>query len=122
MDNSKLRLYAYNKCSTCRNAAKWLRARDFAFEVQDIVEHPPDMNDLIHWVVAEGVPLKKFLNTSGQLYRELNLKEQLPRLTQDDILALLTSLGKLLKRPLLTDGKKVLVGFNEEEWAATLLK
>ncbi len=121
LDRSKLTLYAYKKCSTCQKALKWLKEQGIAFEERDIYEYPPEMNYFYHWIEEEHVPVKKFLNISGQKYRDFKMKDRLPRMTEDEVVALMSSHGKLVKRPLLSDGKKVLVGFKEDEWRKALL-
>ena len=121
MDHTKLKIYAYKNCSTCRKAVAWLKEHDIPFEEQDIYEYPPATASFFHWIDERNIPLKKFLNTSGEKYREFNIKERLPDLTEDEVVALLASHGKLVKRPLLTDGDEVLIGFKEAEWAEVLL-
>ncbi len=121
MDRSKLILYAYAKCSTCQKAVKWLKDHGLAFEERDIYEHPPETKYFYHWIEEENVPVKKFLNSSGQKYRDFKMKDRLPGMTVDEVVALLSSHGKLVKRPILSDGHKVLVGYQEAEWSKALL-
>ncbi len=111
----------YPKCSTCQKARKWLEAHEIAFEERHIVEQNPNADELKTWQAASGLPLRRFFNTSGMKYRELNLKDKLPDMTEDEQLALLATDGMLVKRPLLILGDRVLVGFKEAEWAQALL-
>lgn len=111
----------YPKCSTCQKARKWLEAHEIAFEERHIVEQNPNADELKTWQTASGLPLRRFFNTSGMKYRELNLKDKLPDMTEDEQLALLATDGMLVKRPLLILGDRVLVGFKEAEWAQALL-
>ena len=104
----------YPKCSTCRKAQKWLDEHDVDYDIRDLAE-------LELWHQASGLPLKKFFNTSGQLYRSLELSKKLPGMSDAEQYALLASDGMLVKRPILiTDDNKVLVGFKEDQWAETL--
>ncbi len=121
MERSELKLYAYKNCSTCQKAKKWLIAHGIAFIEQDILEYPPASKYFYHWLDEQNIPLKKFYNTSGEKYRELNMKERVNSMTEEEQVALLVSHGKLVKRPILTDGNQVLIGFKEEEWASVLL-
>ena len=109
-------LYSYNKCSTCRNALKFLEAANIDADVKDIVETPPTKTDLKKMLKFQG-EIKKLFNTSGILYREMKLKEKLPSLSQDDALRLLSEHGKLVKRPFFLSEDHGLVGFKKEEWA-----
>ena len=111
----------YPKCSTCRKAQKWLDEHDVDYEIRDIKTENPDLAELELWHQASGLPLKKFFNTSGQLYRSLGLAQKLPEMSDAEQYALLASDGMLVKRPILvTDDNKVLVGFKEDQWAETL--
>ena len=111
----------YPKCSTCRKAQKWLDEHDVDYDIRDIKTDNPDLAELELWHQASGLPLKKFFNTSGQLYRSLELSKQLPGMSDAEQYALLASDGMLVKRPILiTDDNKVLVGFKEDQWAETL--
>ena len=111
----------YPKCSTCRKAQKWLDEHDVDYDIRDIKTDNPDLAELELWHQASGLPLKKFFNTSGQLYRSLELSKKLPGMSDAEQYALLASDGMLVKRPILiTDDKKVLVGFKEDQWAETL--
>jgi arsenate reductase len=111
------RVYAYDKCGTCRNALKWLVSEGIAVEVIPIVEQPPAEAELREWIAGAGKPLSKWFNTSGELYRQMNLKTKLPTMSEDDQIQLLAAHGKLLKRPIVTDGKRTTVGFQEAEFA-----
>ena len=106
----------YAKCSTCVKAKKWLEANDIVYEDRPIVEQPPTIEELKQWVAKSGLPLKKFFNTSGLVYKSLNLKEKLPSMTDEEQYAILASVGKLVKRPIVVQDDLVLVGFKEEEW------
>lgn len=111
----------YPKCSTCRKAQKWLDEHDMDYDIRDIKTDNPDLAELELWHQASGLPLKKFFNTSGQLYRSLELSKKLPEMSDAEQYALLASDGMLVKRPILvTDDNKVLVGFKEDQWAETL--
>ena len=111
----------YPKCSTCRKAQKWLDEHDVDYDIRDIKTDNPDLAELELWHQASGLPLKKFFNTSGQLYRSLELSKKLPGMSDAEQYALLASDGILVKRPILvTDDNKVLVGFKEDQWAETL--
>lgn len=111
----------YPKCSTCRKAQKWLDEHDVDYDIRDIKTENPDLAELELWHQASGLPLKKFFNTSGQLYRSLELSKKLPGMSDAEQYALLASDGMLVKRPILvTDDNKVLIGFKEDQWAETL--
>lgn len=111
----------YPKCSTCRKAQKWLDEHDMDYDIRDIKTDNPDLAELELWHQASGLPLKKFFNTSGQLYRSMELSKKLPGMSDAEQYALLASDGMLVKRPILiTDDNKVLVGFKEDQWAETL--
>ena len=114
-------LLCYPKCSTCRKAEKWLEAHKIAPEYRDIKEQNPTCEELREWVGRSGLPLKKFFNTSGQSYRALGLRDRLPGLDRGEQLALLAGDGMLVKRPILVDGDRVLVGFQEAGWSEALL-
>ena len=106
----------YPKCSTCKKARKWLEENGIAFEERDIKEENPARKELVKWHKQSGLPLRKFFNTSGMLYRELQLKDKLPNMTEDEMYDLLASDGMLVKRPLLITDDAVLVGFKQAEW------
>ena len=110
----------YPKCSTCQKAKKWLEDNHIAYEQRDIKLQNPTEQELRAWHTASGLPLKRFFNTSGLQYKGLGLKEKLPEMTEDEQYALLSSDGMLVKRPLLIDGERGLVGFREADWTALL--
>jgi len=114
--------YWYPKCGTCRNAKKWLDEHQVAYEAVHIVESPPSREELEQLYRKSGMELKKFFNTSGQKYRELGMKDRMKSATEEELLDLLASDGMLLKRPILTDGQNVTVGFKEEEFENRWLK
>ena len=110
----------YPKCTTCKKAQKWLDDNGFDYELRDIKENKPTRDELGEWHNISGMPLKKFFNTSGLLYRSLELKDKLGTMSDDEQLDLLATDGMLVKRPILVDGDIVLVGFRENEWEAHL--
>ena len=110
----------YPKCSTCVKAKNWLESHEKTFESRDIKTENPTADELRLWYQKSGLPLKKFFNTSGILYREMELKDKLPTMSEEDQLTLLASDGMLVKRPIVVDGDTVLVGFREKEWEAAL--
>ena len=109
-------LVHYKKCSTCQKAKKWLEEHGFEFTERDIKEQNPTKEELKEWHVKSGMPLKKFFNTSGMLYREMHLKDKLPDMTEEEQYELLASDGMLVKRPVLVTDTTVLTGFREKEW------
>ena len=111
----------YPKCSTCRKAQKWLDEHDVDYDIRDIKTDNPDLAELELWHQASGLPLKKFFNTSGQLYRSLELSKKLPGMSDAEQYALLASDGMLVKRPLLLADDFVLPGFKPAEWEKALL-
>lgn len=106
----------YRKCSTCIKALNWLEKNNIQFEERPIKEENPTYEELKIWHQMSGMPLKKFFNTSGLMYKELKLKDKLPTMSEDEMLKLLATNGMLVKRPLLVVNDKVLVGFKEAEW------
>ena len=110
----------YPKCSTCKKAQNWLDAHGISYEIRHIVENNPTYEELKHWHESSGLPLKKFFNTSGMLYKEQHLKDKLPTMSEEEQLKLLAMNGMLVKRPLLIDGVHILTGFREKEWQETL--
>lgn len=112
----------YEKCTTCKKAQKWLDDSGIAYDLRPIKEHNPTADELRAWHAASGLPLKRFFNTSGQLYRGMELSKKLPGMSGDEQLALLATDGMLVKRPLFVDGDTVLVGFKEADWAEKLKK
>lgn len=110
----------YPKCTTCQKAQKWLEENNIPYEIRNIKADRPSAEELELWQRMSGKPLKGFFNTSGLLYRAMNLKDRLPLMSRDEMLALLASDGMLVKRPLLIADSRVLVGFREPEWAGLL--
>lgn len=110
----------YPKCSTCQKAKKWLNEQKIEHTERHIVENQPSYDELKKWLEKSGLPLKKFFNTSGLLYKEMQLKDKLPAMSEEDQLKLLATNGMLVKRPLVITGDTVLVGFKEAEWKETL--
>lgn len=106
----------YPACGTCQKAKKWLTEQGIEFSARHIVEDAPTADELKAWLTLSGLPMKKFFNTSGVLYKELGLKDKLPAMSEDEQITLLASNGKLVKRPLLVSQDFVLVGFKEAEW------
>lgn len=106
----------YPKCSTCQKAKKWLDAEEISYEERDIKRDNPTYDELKEWHQRSGLPLKKFFNTSGLLYKEMKLKDKLPDMTEDEQYRLLATDGMLVKRPLLVSEDFVLTGFKEAEW------
>lgn len=111
-----LTFYTYPKCGTCRNAKKWLEVNGLSFEEIHIVENPPSVAVLKELHSTSGLELKKFFNTSGQKYRDLGLKDRLTTASEEEMFELLASDGMLIKRPIVTDGTKVTLGFKEEQF------
>ena len=110
----------YPKCSTCQKAKTWLDQRSISYDLRDIKLNNPTVEELTAWYQKSGLPLKKFFNTSGLLYKALGLKDKLPEMSKADQLALLATDGMLVKRPLLVGDDFVLTGFRPAEWEAKL--
>lgn len=110
----------YPKCSTCQKARRWLDDHQISYELRDIKQDNPTRSELAAWQQKSGLPLKRFFNTSGMLYRDLALKDRLPGMDEGTQLDLLSTDGMLVKRPLLVGDGFVLAGFKESEWAARL--
>ena len=110
----------YPKCSTCQKAKKWLDAQEISYTERHIVEENPTRSELKKWQARSGLPIKKFFNTSGMLYKEMQLKDKLPQMSEDEQLKLLATNGMLVKRPVIVDGDTVLTGFREKEWEEKL--
>ena len=106
----------YPKCSTCKKARKFLEEKGVTFEDRDIKEQNPTMDELKEWIAKSGLPVKKFFNTSGMLYRQMELKDKLPNMSEQEMIELLATDGMLVKRPILVSEDKVLVGFRQAEW------
>ena len=111
-----LKFICYPKCTTCQKAKKWLDDNRIEYELKDIKLDNPTLDELTEWYKKSGLPLKKFFNTSGLLYKSLDLKNKLPSMSEGEMLKLLSSDGMLVKRPLLIGEDFVLVGFKESEW------
>ena len=106
----------YPKCTTCQKAKKWLDANGVSYELRDIKEQNPSYEELKKWYGMSGLPLKKFFNTSGLLYKSMELKNKLPEMSEEEQLRLLATDGMLVKRPILINGNKVVVGFKESDY------
>ena len=111
-----IKFICYPKCTTCQKAQKWLDDNKIEYEFRDIKLDNPTLDELREWQKKSGLPLKKFFNTSGLLYKSLDLKNKIPTMTEDEMLNLLATDGMLVKRPLLVGDDFVLVGFKEDEW------
>jgi len=106
----------YPKCSTCKKAKKWLDEHNVEYTERHIVENNPTYDELKEWFNKSGLPIKRFFNTSGLLYKEMKLKDKLPTMSEDEQLQLLATNGMLVKRPLIVGENTVLTGFKESEW------
>ena len=115
-----LKFICYPKCTTCQKAKKWLDENKVEYEMRDIKENNPTFEELSAWHKISGLPLKKFFNTSGMLYKSMSLKDKLPELSEEEQLKLLATDGMLVKRPLLIGDDFILVGFKEKEWCEIL--
>ena len=111
----------YPKCSTCQKARKWLDEHGIKYTERHIVEKNPTYDELKVWYQQSGLPIKKFFNTSGMLYKEQKLKDKLPDMSEEEQLRLLATNGMLVKRPLIVEENLVLTGFKEKEWTEKLL-
>lgn len=118
----KLLFIEYPKCTTCKKAKNYLESHGISFEDRHIVEQNPSEKELQKWIKQSGLPIKKFFNTSGMKYRELELKDKLPTMSEEEQISLLATDGMLIKRPLLISKDFILIGFREKEWEETLLK
>ena len=112
----------YPKCSTCQKAKKWLDGHRIKYTDRHIVEDNPTYDELKEWYGKSGLPLKKFFNTSGMLYKEMQLKDRLGTMSEEQQLKLLATNGMLVKRPIIVDGATVLTGFKEAEWEEKLVE
>ena len=110
----------YPKCTTCKRAKKWLDEHQISYEERDIKENNPSLEELKEWYQRSGLPLKRFFNTSGMLYKEMKLKDKLPEMSEEEQLELLASDGMLVKRPIVVTKERVLVGFKEAQWEEEL--
>ena len=111
-----IKFICYPKCTTCQKAKKWLDDNEVEYEFRDIKLYNPTLDELTDWHKKSGLPLKKLFNTSGLLYKALDLKNKLPTMSEDEMLHLLSSDGMLVKRPLLIGDDVVLIGFKEDEY------
>lgn len=111
-----LKFLCYPKCTTCQKARKWLEENGIPYEFRDIKSENPTLEELARWHRLSGLPLRKFFNTSGLLYKSLELKTKLPTMTEAEMLALLATDGMLVKRPLAIGDDFILLGFREDEW------
>ena len=115
-----MKVYCYSQCTTCKKALKWLDENKIKYELIDIKEDHPDEKTLKLLHKKSGLPLRRFFNTSGLIYREMELSKKLPQMSEEEMFKLLASDGMIVKRPLLVADDKVLVGFKEEEWKTLL--
>lgn len=118
---SEATFICHDTCTTCRKARRWLDENGIVYRIRPIREEKPTVGELRIWQKNSGLPLKRFFNTSGLLYRSMDIKNKLPEMTEEEQLSLLATDGMLVKRPILIDGGRVLVGFKEKEWASSLL-
>ena len=116
-----MQLLQYQKCSTCQQAVTWLKEHNISYQDRPIKEQNPTKEELTEWYHRSGLPLKRFFNTSGNLDKDLQLKDKLPNMSEEEQLALLATDGMLVKRPLVVGEDFVLTGFKESEWAEKLL-
>lgn len=114
-------LICYPKCTTCQKAKKWLESQGIAYTERNIAEENPTYAELKEWYKKSGLPLKRFFNTSGLLYKSMQLKDKLPEMSEEEQLKLLATDGMLVKRSLVVDGDNVLTGFKEAEWTEKML-
>lgn len=117
-----IKFICYPKCTTCQRAKKWLDDNKIEYELRDIKLDNPTLEELTEWYKKSGLPLKKFFNTSGLLYKSLDIKNKLPKMSETEMLQLLSTDGMLVKRPLVVGDDFVLVGFKENEWLEKLKK
>ena len=115
-----IKFICYPKCTTCQKAKKWLDDNKIEYDLRDIKEYNPSLEELNAWYKTSGLPLKKFFNTSGLLYKSMELKDKLPTMSEEEQLKLLATDGMLVKRPLVISKDFVLVGFKESEWSEKL--
>lgn len=116
-----LQFICYPKCTTCQRAKQWLDTHKIEYDLRDIKLDKPSLEELTNWYQQSGLPLRKFFNTSGLLYKSLELKNKLPNMTETEMLKLLATDGMLVKRPLLVSDKFILIGFKDSQWQANLL-
>ena len=115
-----MKFICYPRCTTCQKAQKWLDEHGVQYEIRDIKEDKPSYDELKTWLTASGLPIRKFFNTSGLLYKSLNLKDKLPAMSVEECLKQLSTDGMLVKRPLLIGHGVALIGFKEVEWEKAL--
>ncbi len=115
-----VKIYCYSKCTTCKKALKWMEEKKIDYTLIDIKEDHPNEKTLRQLHKKSGLPLRRFFNTSGQLYREMELSKKLPDMSEDEMFKLLASDGMLVKRPLLITDNTVLTGFKEADWSEAL--
>ena len=115
-----IQFVCYPKCTTCQKAQKWLAENGIGFEIRDIKQNNPTAQEIAQWYAASGLELKKFFNTSGLLYKSMELKTKLPQMSEAQQIELLATDGMLVKRPIVVADGVVLVGFKEKEWAEKL--
>ncbi len=115
-----LTILCYSKCGTCRKAEKWLKENGIEYNYRPIKEENPSYDELKTWKERSGLPINKWFNTSGLLYKEHNMKDKVKTLPEEELLQILASDGMFVKRPVMLHGDSVLVGFKEEEWAEAL--
>ena len=111
----------YPKCSTCKKAKKWLDDHNIKYEDRHIIENNPTFDELKEWYHKSNLDIKRFFNTSGMLYKEMNLKDKLPNMNEDEMLEILSTNGMLVKRPLIISDDVILTGFKEKEWEDNLI-
>ena len=122
MLNKSPMVLCYPKCGTCQKAEKWLKANEIEYSYRPIKEKNPSVDELKLWLSMSGLPISKFFNTSGLLYKEQNMKDKVKVLSTDELINILASNGLMVKRPILVAEGKVLVGFKEEEWKSQFSK
>jgi arsenate reductase len=120
-EENHMLLICYPKCTTCQKAKKWLESQGIAYTERNIAEENPTYAELKEWYKKSGLPLKRFFNTSGLVYKSMQLKDKLPEMSEEEQLKLLATDGMLVKRPLVVDGDTVLTGFKEAEWTEKML-
>ena len=111
----------YPKCSTCKKAKKWLDDHNIKYEDRHIIDNNPTFDELKEWYHKSNLDIKRFFNTSGMLYKEMNLKDKLPNMNEDEMLEILSTNGMLVKRPLIISDDVILTGSKEKEWEDNLL-
>lgn len=115
-----LNFLCYPKCTTCQKAQKWLDENNISYELRNIKEENPTAEELAQWYRDSGLPLRRFFNTSGLIYKSMDLKNKIPAMSEEEMISLLASDGMLVKRPILAGEGVVLVGFKESDWADKL--